>query len=355
MDKISIKGFEVTAIKNYDSLIDRGIITVKDRQNNYICISGNLISTIKIGKTRYFDDFFYTLTQYGGVYGKMQLSINDEEYHNLNCYTIKEYIDKIEEAKEFLSDEYGITVNMRHIMYDSLEINKTIVINEKFSKYSRPLNLMMYLLPNKLQLKEVDYMGKSLQSKKVTDYKKKPETYMKISKGKTLSIKIYDKTEQLKNFKILVEHNYLRFEITLFGAKKIDEKLGTNNVWELTDEMVNQFFHEFIEKNVLEAYTKYCENRGPQLRKIIKENYKPKCSWTKNVLEQIANLEIDNGLPLVLDVNEIIQELDKVCKFSTRSSKYYARKTLQEKCEGKLKVLANQDYEKMLEIIEKLL
>lgn len=147
MDKISIKGFEVTAIKNYDSLIDRGIITVKERQNNYIRISGNLISSIKIGKTKYFDDFFYTLTQYGGVYGKMQLSINDEEYHNLNCYTIKEYIDKIEEAKKFLYDQYGITVNMKYIKYDSLEINKTIVINDNFSKYSRPLSLMMLSIP----------------------------------------------------------------------------------------------------------------------------------------------------------------------------------------------------------------
>lgn len=355
MDKISIKGFEVTAIKNYDSLIDRGIITVKERQNNYIRISGNLISSIKIGKTKYFDDFFYTLTQYGGVYGKMQLSINDEEYHNLNCYTIKEYIDKIEEAKKFLYDQYGITVNMKYIKYDSLEINKTIVINDNFSKYSRPLSLMMYLLPNRLQLKEVDYMGKSLQSKKVIDYKKKPETYMKISKGKTLIIKIYDKTEQLKKFKILVGHNYLRFEITLVGAKKIDEKLGTSNVWELTDEKVNQFFYEFIEKNVQEAYTKYCKNRSPQLRKIIKENYKPRCSWIKDVLEQIVNLEIDKGLPLVLDVKEIVQELDTVCKFSTRSSKSYAKKRFQEKCEGKLKVLANRDDKKMLEVVEKLL
>ena len=244
---------------------------------------------------------------------------------------------------------------MKYIKYDSLEINKTIVINDDFSKYSRPLSLMMYLLPNRLQLKEVDYMGKSLQSKKVIDYKKKPETYMKISKGKTLIIKIYDKTEQLKKFKILVGHNYLRFEITLVGAKKIDEKLGTSNVWELTDEKVNQFFYEFIEKNVQEAYKKYCKNRGPQLRKIIKENYKPRCSWIKDVLEQIVNLEIDKGLPLVLDVKEIVQELDTVCKFSTRSSKSYAKKRFQEKCEGKLKVLANRDDKKMLEVIEKLL
>lgn len=58
--------------------------------------------------------------------------------------------------------------------------------------------------------------------------------------------------------KITVCHNYLRFEIKLYGSK-IKEALGYNSVYDVTDEVIYNYFNTFIQKNVVDEYDKYCE------------------------------------------------------------------------------------------------
>lgn len=286
----------------------------------------------------------------------MEMSVDDAVYHNLNCFTTIEYVEKLKEAKIYLKDEYGIIVNMGECKYKSIEINKTIVINHKFSEYVRTIRLMMYLLPNRLRLREVEYMSESLHPYKASDYKMFPETYAKILRGKEkrLEIKIYDKTKQLERYKITVCHNFLRCEITLNGSK-IQEVLGDNGVYNVTDSVINNYFNSFIEQNFILEYEKYCEKRDREIRKILRQHYKPGShTWVRDVLLEVCDTELSNGIPLVLDVDEIISQLDCL-KLLSKQCKYNAKKQFQTVCREKCPTLDDGDSEKLSEIENKLL
>ena len=245
---------------------------------------------------------------------------------------------------------------MGECKYKSIEINKTIVINHKFSEYVRTIRLMMYLLPNRLRLREVEYMSESLHPYKASDYKMFPETYAKISRGKEkrLEIKIYDKTKQLERYKITVCHNFLRCEITLNGSK-IQEVLGDNGVYNVTDSVINNYFNSFIEQNFILEYEKYCEKRDRGIRKILRQHYKPGShTWVRDVLLEVCDTELSNGIPLVLDVDEIISQLDCL-KLLSKQCKYNAKKQFQTVCREKCPTLDDGDSEKLSEIENKLL
>jgi len=358
LDKICVYNFQISKVENYDYLLEAGIIIVKEKQKNYIEIAGprQYISSIRIKKTKYFDSFLYEVGKDGHPYGRMEMSVDDAVYHNLNCFTTIEYVEKLKEAKIYLKDEYGIIVNMGECKYKSIEINKTIVINHKFSEYVRTIRLMMYLLPNRLRLREVEYMSESLHPYKASDYKMFPETYAKISRGKEkrLEIKIYDKTKQLERYKITVCHNFLRCEITLNGSK-IQEVLGDNGVYNVTDSVINNYFNSFIEQNFILEYEKYCEKRDREIRKILRQHYKPGShTWVRDVLLEVCDTELSNGIPLVLDVDEIISQLDCL-KLLSKQCKYNAKKQFQTVCREKCPTLDDGDSEKLSEIENKLL
>lgn len=358
LDKICVYNFQISKVENYDYLLEAGIIIVKEKQKNYIEIAGpgQYISSIKIEKNEYFDSFLYEVGKDGHPYGRMEMSVDDAVYHNLNCLTAIEYAEKLENAKKYLKDEYGIIVNMSDCKYKSLEINKTIITNHKFSEYVRPIKLMMYLLPDRLRLRAVEYMSKSPRPYKASDYKTYPETYMKVSRGKEkrLEIEIYDKTKQLERYKITVCHNYLRFEIKLYGSK-IKEALGYNSVYDVTDEVIYNYFNTFIQKNVVDEYDKYCEKRNRAVRMILRNHYKPYShTWIRDVLLEVCDTELSNGIPLVLDVDEIISQLDCL-KFLSKQCKCNAKKQFRVVCSKKCPTLDNGDSEKLSEIEDKLL
>ena len=107
LDKICVYNFQISKVENYDYLLEAGIIIVKEKQKNYIEIAGpgQYISSIRIKKTKYFDSFLYEVGKDGHPYGRMEMSVDDAVYHNLNCFTTIEYVEKLKEAKIYLKDE----------------------------------------------------------------------------------------------------------------------------------------------------------------------------------------------------------------------------------------------------------
>lgn len=95
LDKICVYNFQISKVENYDYLLEAGIIIVKEKQKNYIEIAGpgQYISSIRIKKTKYFDSFLYEVGKDGHPYGRMEMSVDDAVYHNLNCFTTIEYVE----------------------------------------------------------------------------------------------------------------------------------------------------------------------------------------------------------------------------------------------------------------------
>ena len=103
LDKICVYNFQISKVENYDYLLEAGIIIVKEKQKNYIEIAGpgQYISSIRIKKTKYFDSFLYEVGKDGHPYGRMEMSVDDAVYHNLNCFTTIEYVEKLKETSVY--------------------------------------------------------------------------------------------------------------------------------------------------------------------------------------------------------------------------------------------------------------
>jgi len=211
-------------------------------------------------------------------------------------------------------------------------------------------------MPGQLRLSKSECHGKNRQPPRAVEYNEITETYSGNSGKRGIAVKIYDKRKHL----LLMYHietfsNYLRFEITLKCPEKVKQALGTNGVFRITDNMLEKYFKEFISKNVVEPYRKHCEKRDIALRKMLKENYCPASkTWTRDVLLEISDLEITKSVPLMLDIDELIAQLNCI-KFGKKQNKYNAKKRFKEICCEHLSAFVQNDGKKYCEIINKLI
>lgn len=70
--------------------------------------------------------------------------------------------------------------------------------------------------------------------------------------------------------------------------------------------------------------------------KILRQHYKPGShTWVRDVLLEVCDTELSNGIPLVLDVDEIISQLDCL-KLLSKQCKYNAEKTISDSLQRKM-------------------
>ena len=126
-------------IDDIQKLERKGVATVKTFRAKLVTKSGEMYSSINIGKTKYFDRFIYSLGMKGQIYANLELSVRGKKYENLNCNTLGDYTRQLVDAKIFLAKEYGIHIDISKISFRQMEIYKTIEIDEEFENYQRPL------------------------------------------------------------------------------------------------------------------------------------------------------------------------------------------------------------------------
>lgn len=356
LDKICLYNFTIVSIENVECLQEEGILTVKEKQSKYAVLrTGEYFSSIHIGKTEYFDNFFFGVWK-NEVYGSMEMSVPDDGFHNLNCLTAEQYIQRIGHASCFLWETYGIIVDYSNVKYKSMEINRTIVLDYAFQAYHRPIALLMYLLPSKLRLMEADFSEPDIHPARVNNYDRRISTYTKSSGKKGMSVKVYDKKSHLSLcFGITTHQNYLRYEITLKSSTKIKKAFDSNDVYMITDKDLNRYFEHFIFKNVVAPYYRHCVKRDIALRKILKEYYEP-CSktWTRDTLGAIREIELKNGVPLMLEIDELKTQIQYL-KIKTKQQRYALKERFDQLCKDQNSVFKQDDGKKCSEIYNKLL
>lgn len=374
IDKICISGLQLISIADVTSLVEEGTITIKENRKRYIPVYDTAtnsmaeISSLEIGATPFFDQFKLSISPDGYSYCQMELSIPDDGYHNLNCHTVWECRLQVADALQYLSDEYGIKVQVEQsegIKLRSVEINRTIPLDHPFKEYQRDLELLMHLLPGTLRLSLQEYSGKAQHPDRAIDNSRQVSTYEGRSGKSGISVKIYNKSEQLNSLRgeKRLEHpvvgEYLRFEVTLLDAKKIKDTFGTNRLEALTDQMVQDYFHAFIVKNVATPYESYTEKRHKGIRKILRKNYVPGSrTWIRDTVLQLMDAEIQNHLPLLLDINEVIDLLKNgAVPFKgnyARQKKYLAIQHFLDVCNVSAPSLTHNDSAKYKELLTKL-
>ena len=298
IDKIKISNIPVIDIENPEELRKKSIL-IKDKKNqNYTTESGKTFTRLCI-KDKVVDQYSVGINNLNhNPYNKLELSIHGD-HGNLYCNTVTDTYMQIIRAQGHLLENYGILTENSDAKISYIEINRTFPIEGKFEEYKRVLFLMMSRLPKN--------KGTQIDFKNLQDSKYVIDEY--ASNNTMSSIKIYNKSSQLK---LKLGKDVMRVELTLKKAKSVKSAFGTNRLEDLTDEMIDQYFVEHMQKYFRDSILRWKVKRDKKLIKLMREMKESQHHWIGSVLGALLNEEILTGIPAVLDINEILPLVDQV-------------------------------------------
>lgn len=242
----------------------------------------------------------------------LELSVAEVGGHNLKPITLEEYRLKLEKIRQYILEEYKILLSFKEATFRTLEINNTIKLVYEVKEYKKILSMIADFAPKRYE-QALYKNGKRL----ITGI---------VLFNKSNEYKLYDKTEQIeKVYKIKIDGNYLRIEISLLNPKKIKDVFGTTKIHEITEEQLKEYYLKMIEKDLFKTFDKYIKDSNKELLKIAKEEQEKDIKkWVRmfflrsfKLKYEVKNNEAD--FDLLFDSQ---QALDIIKKYTKRN---YAR------------------------------
>lgn len=303
---------------------------------------GQGISQIKIADNEIFSDLVIGYSEKcGNVYVYLTLTIPKAKGNNLEPFTYAEYDANIRAVAAYIASEYHITLGLDNMKVKSIEINTNIPLKYDFSAYDNPLRLLKTFF---------NRLGKLYTFESCSDGELRGESYKRGNKS--YDVVFYDKTKELKDTGKDYDNldiSILRIEYRLKTTQAVKRILGSEFWSELNDEIISDYFKEKIDK-LEKAFSEWQKVRHKNLRDMItklrKEN---KNNWHWQLMREIENRSLKEGIPFILDVEQIYDAIDSFKeKNSTR------RRKMIESTETKMTkdVLFNHDLCKIREIFD---
>lgn len=323
-------------------------VTSDGKQNfSYMKIKGDgEINVLKAGKCAC-----------GNQYVKLETSVCDEQLGNFVGNTVKEYQEQIDRIKDKLWDNYGIKASFRNANINYIELNRTFELNHPFEEYKRPIKLILDEMPKMKYLSEFgrDKVIDTYFVEKVEDIETYSVCNKRKSKSSNKSLKIltfYNKGKQIQGI-IYLDGDYMRVEIKLIGLKNIHEAFHTNNLYELTDDVINDYFAEQIETLMVNPLKKWKAKRKTYLKRLLKEERDRDISnWQVNVLRVLNTHESLYNKPCLLDVSELDSIVDGLADIKRKQR---VKDNFRKQANKYEHIFCNGDDIKLQEIIDKLL
>lgn len=367
IDKTVLTGFTITSIADPEKLLTDGILIVKNGSSKKILLENCAFDSVILPDSSLFDRFVYTYGPYG-VYAELDLSIHEplppeelkegsykKPYHNLNCWHMRDLRHRIECIVSQLYSLYGITLDVSKIKFRYIEINRTFLIKDSYDLYERPIEFMLSLVRPRLRLKEHDFFSADHHTEHVSQYQRRPATFIKDSGKNGISVKIYDKGAQLnQTVKDRIFPNCIRFELTLKTPRKVREYLKSNVVSDISDEDLNQCLNAFVRDNIYDQYPKRVQLRDQYLQALLKKLSKGDDRyWRKTFLLELMHQETKSHVPLLLSLDSlrpILQLTDR-----DRRSRYDTMKSMRNVCTRHCATFLRGDQTRLDELLQKLL
>lgn len=310
IDKTVLRNWDIESI-DFDKLRKNGTkIIIQTEGYTTPVINSKTGEVEQIAYLKIKDGFMFNVLQFGVkvtggkqiIYGFLDLHINGEEGagHNVKPLKTEEYHRLIREIEKYLSSEYGVNINLKTAKFEKVELNKTIKLDKSFQEYRHILNLICLLAPKTYKKKDI-----------IRDNQNNVKG-IKLW-NKSLNCKIYDKTKQVKAvYKIEIEEDFMRIEYTLETPKKVDSVFVGSNIFELSDEEIEKYLKDSIEKDLIKPLEKHIKQGDKELKKIAKlEKEKDSKKWTRFFLLKAVSMNNENDVPIVVSKEQIESVLEK--------------------------------------------
>ena len=353
IDAVTIMDFDIVDIKNLDTLCKRGIVSFNAKlEYCYYTQRHEPYTAVNLIYQECFDMMMYKTSSSGEKIAYMSISIGDPFYHNLYCYSIEQYKTRLEYIRAFLASEYGILIDFTRARFHRIEINMTYVLEEEFKCYQRPLTVIFKAFPKVLRLKGEDVYSSEPRGENNVGHK---QSFRRCSGSRGLEVKAYDKGAELRDRKNIGGFDFsdrlMRFEISLKHQQKIYRAFGTDLVYEVTDQLVYSYYSEFVQSNIADALKKWDKARRKQLCDIVKRCLASgEHNWTEAILLEVADAELQTGLPIILDAKELIDIIEVFQPFTSRQSRYATEQRIKRICREHIPTLLSNDDKRLEEI-----
>lgn len=334
IDKTVITNFKINYI-DITYLNCMGIEFITD--NSSLLQSGNGIGIAKLKITdKFFGKLVCGMTNANAKkiykpYVKLELIVS--ENNNLQNLTVSEYKQRISQTFDYIKEKYGIIIgyDFNTLQLSYMEINSTFKLTCDFNSYKRALIILMSNLPDK------KYSSKNW-------HRIKCKTFSEINKEyncmnlETLSVGnssiefvVYDKSKQLKDLKgINLSYSCIRIEYKL---KRKDSRLNTlgGTVGNLSDEKIKAFYITNFTNDIVKPYKAYSNNIGNFFENVLRPLLtKSNRQWYRDFIRIVREYEAKNGLPMLIDINDILPILKEYFKQNyARSKKMVMKKSSQ--------------------------
>lgn len=316
IDKIKLSGFAVEHIDMHklQAMADRVEIVQSINPlkpcKRHMPESGAGISKILIKDNEIFSDLLIGCSNCGNSipieYVYLTICVSNAKGFNLENMTYEEYDTYIHQVLEYIHSEYGITLHNAYMKVDYIEINTNIFLTNAFSQYNRVLRLFMSFFHNHLgKLNTYDKIG----NKKIIH----EESFTRSNKS--LEVIFYDKIQQLKNEGMEIEHGIeiLRIELKLKNRKKIKSVFESSFWKDLSQEKLNEYFHQQIYENLLKKFNSWQLTREKELKRLIMDcRTKGKNTWHHKVMQEIRNKSESAMIPYILDIGQVCSAFKKL-------------------------------------------
>lgn len=311
IDRSEIKGFVIKHIDFAKLKMHKNVFLEEKGDIEHRFKDGTSFVKLRIKDNVWFGTFFVGVRKKNVGYildTYMDITIGDKENGNLNNVTVEQYKSRIQFICQYLDEKYGVCVDANNLSIRKLEINCTFEIKEEFHKYHRALGLMMFNLPDTY--------------KKITEIKKKNKQNISVESetfyrgNSCMQIKIYDKKRHLRDIGICaINENVMRIELVLKTSAKIKEVFGTNLVRGITDNMVINYYISQFRKLFQYKYEKWRKDNGKLLSQmILLHKNKSMKNWQRNLLNECRNLELQNRVPIILEIEDLLEQINSLEK-----------------------------------------
>lgn len=349
LDRAVFYNIRIKSIEDFEKLISKEILEPGlYKKIRYITESGQEFASLHIKGDGLIDKMTAGAKVIGNTrvdYCNLDTSIKNSQVGNLACYTVEQYTEQLERIQEQLSTAYGIETDFSHIALKEIEINKTFRLDGAFEDYARVLTLIMSNLPAAFK-GQMDYINREQGIRKKNTYYASSAHSRKSTKY--MLFKIYNKGKSVENT-IVLDDTYMRVEIRLIGSEKVKNALGTNRFSELTDEIINQYFDAQMEKLIFKPYRQWKKKRDAYLLKLLKEQMQQNPRhWIVDTLRILQNEEIEKQSPVLLDVNEIMELIDRLTE--DRKQRYKIKSSFRKQAQKYETVFCNNDDRKLAEL-----
>lgn len=351
IDKMVLNNLLITDISDIDYLADIGVLEVNPNPDvRSYCTDGGSFRQLKIKQDDKIDLLSAGTVKTGSVWHTYcNLHTSVQRYNsNLRCYTVGDYQKQVNDIQTALRDKYGIKMDTIFATVKQIEINRTIRLDDDFKWYHRVLQLIMFNLPYPFA-KQMDFKKKAAGEIQCDTYY---ATTRKTAKSKKYQeLKIYNKSKQLQ---FIVGEKWMRVELKIVGASKVKKELGTNDLSQLTDRQINDYFDRMMQKLIVQPYRKWQEQQKKEIKKIMQEQRKINLKrWQIGTLTRILDTEIEKQCPVALDIDQILAVIPELKDVPVKYIKAI-QQNMDDQAGKCAAVLCNYDSDRMEEIISKL-